>query len=163
MKPIIVADTGPLIALAKLHHLDLLPAIFDAVYVPQTVYDEATQDNYRNDADTIDKFIQSYTTVCQTINNPFSQNISTILDAGETQALALAKQLDCGVLMDERKGRQIANHYQIHAIGTLGVLLQAKKQGKIKAIKPLISELQNVGYRLSPKLIEYALTKASES
>jgi predicted nucleic acid-binding protein len=96
------------------------------------------------------------------IDTPFSRLLAAILDDGETQTLTLARQLDCGVLMDERRGRRVAHHYHIPVIGTLGVLLQAKKQGQLFAIKPLIEQLQASGYRFSQELLEYAVAAAGE-
>jgi hypothetical protein len=43
-RPVVVSDSGPLIALAGCGQLDLLVAVFDAVHVPQKVLDEATAD-----------------------------------------------------------------------------------------------------------------------
>ena len=37
---IAVADSGPMIALAKLNHLRLLPAMYERVVIPRAVYDE---------------------------------------------------------------------------------------------------------------------------
>ena len=44
MKPVIVADAGPLIALAKLQQLELLLKLFSAIYLPNAVLLEATRD-----------------------------------------------------------------------------------------------------------------------
>lgn len=162
MKPIIVADTGPLIALAKLHHLDLLNQLFEKIHIPRTVYQEATRNHQREDAGLIAKFSEKHINIWQDIHNPFSHHLTDLLDQGEIQALTLAQQLGCGVLMDERRGRQVAHHYHISVVGTLGLLLQAKNQKQLSTIKPLIEKLQIEGYRFSPELVEYTLTKAKE-
>lgn len=39
-RPVVVADSGPLIALAGCGQLDLLVAVFDTLHVPQKVLDE---------------------------------------------------------------------------------------------------------------------------
>jgi predicted nucleic acid-binding protein len=122
MMPIIVADTGPLIALAKLQQLDLLAKLFEKIHLPQTVYQEATRDLEREDARLIAAFV-GYCQLCPDIHNTFADNLLALLDKGETQALTLARELNCGVLIDERRGRQVAKHYQIPVVGTLGMLL----------------------------------------
>lgn len=38
---IAVTDTGPLLVLAKLHHLHLLPELYSTIQVPSSVYHEA--------------------------------------------------------------------------------------------------------------------------
>jgi len=52
------------------------------------------------------------------------------------------------------------SRFQVSPI--LGVLLFAKKNGKIKQIKPLLIQLQNVGLRINTKLIDEALKLAEE-
>ena len=56
MKPNIVVDTGPLIALAKLDQLSLLEQLFSSIHVPQTVLLEASYDHKRADACKIAEF-----------------------------------------------------------------------------------------------------------
>ena len=55
-------------------------------------------------------------------------------DAGETQAMLLYKELDADfLLIDDQRGRKVAKINQITTVGSLGVLLQAKKKGLIVA------------------------------
>ena len=96
------------------------------------------------------------------MENSFTQEISLILDAGEIQALALAKELDCGVLMDELRGRKVAQRYEIKTVGILGLLMQSKRQGLVKEVAPLIEELQAQNYRLSASLIKSVLERVEE-
>lgn len=60
MKSIIVADTSPLIALAKLQQLTLLNSEFSSVHVPLTVLSEATRDMQRPDARLIRDFASKH-------------------------------------------------------------------------------------------------------
>lgn len=164
MKEIIVSDASPLIALAKLNHLELLFAIFSEIHIPNTVYLEATQDRHRQDSQIIHNFIEGQASVIiheDQVNNDY-QAFKNILDEGESQALALATQLSCGILIDERLGRIIAKQEGIHVVGIMGVLLQAKSMKKITAVKPLIDKLQQENYRLSDRLIDFVLNKAGE-
>jgi hypothetical protein len=41
----VVADAGPLIALARITRVDLLPALYDEIIVPPTVYREITTEH----------------------------------------------------------------------------------------------------------------------
>lgn len=55
------------------------------------------------------------------------------------------------VILDDRLGRLLANHLGLNlkVIGTLGVLLIAKRKGLIKTISPEIDRLQErVGFRI---------------
>lgn len=89
--------------------------------------------------------------------------LSSHLDEGEAQALSLAHALHCGVLMDERRGRRTAIRQGVPLFGVLGVLLQAKRIGKIERIAPALEQMQANGYRVSQALIDAALKLAGES
>ena len=66
------------------------------------------------------------------------------------------------LLMDERKGRQIALSMGIQVTGTLGILLQAKKLGAVKDIKPFLDELINENIRIGATLYNSILEQAGE-
>ena len=168
MKKIIVTDASPLIALAKLDLLELLFISFTEVHLPQTVYAEATHDRYRQDSKLIHHFINNYNQQNQAIivhedqDNKAYAEYRNILDEGESQALALADELGCGLLIDERLGRKIARLHDIPVVGVMGVLLHAKSKGEIDAIRPLIEKLLKNNYRLSERVIELVLQRANE-
>jgi hypothetical protein len=163
MKPIIVADTSPLIALAKLEQLGLLTQEFSTVHVPHTVLNEATRDMQRPDAQAIQAFVSQHAQLHKDSNDAFCVQLRNTLDEGEVQALNLARQLQCAVLIDEQLGRQVAHSYQIPVVGVLGVLLKGKQSGTIEAIAPLLSALQAQNYRLSAALVEKVLQLAGEA
>ena len=159
---IIVADASPLIALAKLDRLDLLNSIFLSVHVPETVIIEVTVDQSRLDARLLREFLAEHSTSHVDVEDSFTQEISQILDAGEVQALALSRKLSCGVLMDELRGRKVAQRYDIKTVGVLGLLVQGKRQGLISEVLPLIEGLQRQNYRLSSSLVKSVLKLAGE-
>lgn len=160
----VVSDTGPLIALAKLNHLELLFYTFSEIYLPQVVFTEATCNQYRPDAQRITHFVKNNSKV--SVHNDLKQDefglFGVVLDEGEIQALALATEMRCGVLMDERLGRSIAKQHNIPVVGLMGVLLNAKSQDAIPTLKPLIETLLEENYRLSDKVIEIVLARAGE-
>ena len=159
---IIVANASPLIALAKLDRLELLNSLFSTLYVPLAVHFEVTCHQARPDAQLLKSFLDEHSVQHMDMENSFTQEISRILDAGEIQAFALAKELDCGVLMDELRGRKVAQRYEIKTVGILGLLMQSKRQGLVKEVAPLIEELQAQNYRLSASLIKSVLERVEE-
>jgi predicted nucleic acid-binding protein len=168
MKPlpgvrIIVADTGPLIALSRLNRLQLLAALFSKIHIPQVVLSEATVNTEYVEAEPILSFAMKHASVEKTIDNDFNRRLLATLDAGEAQAIVLARELRCGVLMDEKRGRQVAMRRNIPVVGVLGVLLQAKHEGYLEELKSMLLQLQNSGYRLSEELVERVLELAGES
>jgi predicted nucleic acid-binding protein len=65
-------------------------------------------------------------------------------------------------LIDERKGRKIAQVYNVNIIGTLGLLLKAKQQGLLERVKPDIELLQQSSTRISTELYQRVLGLAGE-
>ena len=163
MKPVVVSDAGPLIALAKLDLLRLLPELFSTVYVPEVVVKEATRQCERKDARDITVFARQFLNIRGDIDNAFCRSLRVLLDEGEVQALASAQELKCGVFMDEKRGRQVAIHHQIPVIGVIGLLIQAKQKQLIADVKTPLQALIRAEYRLSGDLLQRALNLAGES
>jgi predicted nucleic acid-binding protein len=66
-------------------------------------------------------------------------------------------------LIDERKGRKIAESYNIKIIGTLGLLLLAKQKGLLKSVKSCLELLQQSTIRIAPELYKITLQRAGEN
>lgn len=164
MTKIIVADTGPLIALAMTHVLPHMPIIFKKVIVPDQVFEEALINIDKPGARMILEAQQKKWILTQSVevSSTFSPLIE-LLDLGEAAALTLAKQLEVGVLMDERKGRKVATHLHVPVLGTAAVLIRAKQLQLVPEIKPLLEKLISHGYRFSTQLISEVLRHCNES
>jgi len=162
-RPVVVSDSGPLIALAGCGQLELLVAVFDALHVPQKVLDETTADRSRPGAADIAAFVQAHAQVHADRDDAVYAAAVGHLDEGEAQALSLAHALGCGVLMDERRGRQTATRQGVSLFGVLGVLLQAKRIGRLERVAPALERMQTNGYRISQVLIDEALRLAGET
>ena len=60
------------------------------------------------------------------------------LDAGESEAIVLAQQLNARyVLLDDGLARRKARLIGLHMTGTLGILLMARETGLIPAVRPI--------------------------
>ena len=69
--------------------------------------------------------------------------LATTLDPGEAEAIALALELSADlILLDERDGRQAAEHAGLRVTGVLGVLLRAKNDGQIERVRPEVEALR---------------------
>jgi predicted nucleic acid-binding protein len=85
------------------------------------------------------------------------------LGAGESQVLSWAHQHPSSeVILDDRAARNCAVSLGIPVRGTLGVILLAKKEGKVSSAAPIFEELRNAGLRISPAVLEAALRLAGE-
>lgn len=163
MRPVVVADAGPLIALAGCRHLMLLTEIFGTVHLPQTVLMETSGDLARPGARDIADFVQQHARVHPDRNDIIYTQAVVALDEGEAQAISLAHAQGCSLLMDERRGRAAARRLGLPLFGVLGVLVQARRQGQIPALAPLLQQLQTNGYRIAPALVAAALGAAGEA
>jgi len=157
---IIVADSSPLISLAILNQLNLLQELFDEVYIPKAVFEEVTATG-KPFSDILSNFSKPR---IKNVKNKIALSIlSHELDLGESEAIVLALENKIeDILMDEHKGRKIAIARGLHPIGTIGVLIQAKKKGLLKSIKPLIHELIKNNIYISQELYEYTLRLVNE-
>jgi predicted nucleic acid-binding protein len=161
-RPVVVSDSGPLIALAGCGQLGLLNAVFEVIHIPQVVLDETTADRSRRGAADIVAFVHAHAQVHPSRDDATYISMAAYLDSGEAQALSLANALGCGVLMDERRGRQAAARQGMRLFGVLGVLLQAKRIGEIEHLAPVLKLIQSNGYRVSKALIDETLKLADE-
>lgn len=70
--------------------------------------------------------------------------LSNELDLGEAEAVALAVEIQANqVLIDERRGRLVAARLNLRCTGILGILVEAKSQGLVAEVKPLLDALVN--------------------
>lgn len=157
---VVVADAGPLIALARLDALSLLAALFTKVWVTETVLAECMAGSERSES----KAIHDAIAVGHLQVRPVSGvQPAWGVDAGEASAIAAALELGAGVIMDDRAGRRLAARMGLPVIGALGVLLLAKRAGRVAEIRPLVQVLTDSGYYLTGAIVEQALTLAGES
>jgi hypothetical protein len=86
------------------------------------------------------------------------------LDPGEAEALAVALEFpSCVLLLDEVAARAVAESFGIRVVGTLGLLVRAKKDGRIPQVAPVLRRLMVEGrFRVSPALVHATLKRAGE-
>jgi len=154
---IVVADASPIIALARIDHLALLPRIFSRVILPIAVYSETQKRPTLPDAAAIRGAREQSVFLVHEEAIRVAEGLPAGLGEGEAAAISLASELGCGVFMDEKAGRAAARVRGIKAIGTIGVLSLARSRGLIPALQPLIVGLQDSGYYLASDLVETAL------
>ena len=98
------------------------------------------------------------------VSDPVPDSVSRWnLDPGEEAVLTLALgSTDCEVVLDDLAGRRCAEAHGIPLIGTLGLVILAKRIGRIAEARPVIEELRRAGLRASDDVIANALRRANE-
>lgn len=140
---IIVSDTSPINNLAAINQLHLLHQLYEKVLIPEAVFRELTDPNFpvagATEVQTFD-WIQTRSVSDRTL----VEALGNELDIGEAEAIALAVEIQADrVLIDERRGRLIANRLNLRSTGILGILVEAKSKGLIPEVKPLLNALIN--------------------
>lgn len=160
---IIVSDTSPINNLAAIHHLHLLHQLYGTVLIPEAVYRELTDPDFPvAGATEVQTFDWIQTRVVG--DRSLVAALSNELDLGEAEAIALAVELQADqVLVDERRGRLIANRLNLRYTGILGVLVEAKSQGLIAEVKPQLEALINeAGFWITEPLYNNVLKLVDE-
>jgi uncharacterized protein len=102
-----VVDTGPPIALARIRHLNLLQQVTGELIIPEAVSNELEgKGRQRPGAVEVERaeWIQ-----LRTMTNQASiSNLPSTIHAGERHAILLTQELGLGLLIDERRGRTVA-------------------------------------------------------
>ncbi len=162
MNNIIISDTGPLIAFAKTEQLFILEELFEQVIIPKSVYNELRLDDNYKESNALNQAITNKWLKVVTPHKKPSKLLLNILDLGESEAITIAKEMKVPLLIDEQKGRKVAQKENLEIIGSIGILLIAKRKGILRNIKNSIKEMQNTGYRFSKNLYNKALSLTNE-
>lgn len=166
---IAVCNSTPLIHLASIGQLALLPRLFDRVYCTEQVFKEtAIRGGDRADAQSVRMAVfQEWLEVTPVPERLHSLYILLCmgLDAGEASTIALALEMKPdALLIDERSARIKAQSLELGAIltGTIGVLARAKKTGLIPELKPLMNALLKSNFWIREELYRRVLEDAGE-
>ena len=152
---IIVSDTSPLTALLTIGEEEILQRLFGEVVIPKAVLNELLLNH---------SILPDWLITKAVTDEKEVRRFAILLDAGEAEAIELAKELHADrLLMDERKGRRIAIQEGIPVIGLLGVIILAKKKGLIPSVGILLGRLESeAGFYLSSDLKAEALRTIGE-
>ena len=157
----VISNNSPLVGLFGLNLLSLLRDLYTEVWIPRKVEKEFLKKDpiVRREALENAPWIKTVD-----LTDPQTAAVYVELDEGEAEALALAAEHDARlILLDEKVGRQTAEKVGLTVKGIVGVLLEAKEEGLIDVIKPLLIRLQDNGIHRSESLINNALQDAGEA
>ena len=161
MPEIVISNTSPIFYLHRLRLLDLLQKLYQEIIVPKAVVAELEAGRRQGeDVPAVD----SYEWIkIRAIRSPQIMGLSTDFGPGETEVIALAlEESDSLVIIDEKLARRIARLRGLRVTGTAGVLLKAKQEGHILAVKPFLDRLQEIHFHLSDNVRTLILSTAEE-
>jgi len=159
----VVSNASPLINLARIGQLALLPRLFGRLLLPQAVWQEVVEDGRgQPGAEEIRRAV--WIERAAVSNQPLIHSLRQDFDAGEAEAIVLAIEIQADwLLMDERLGRETAQYFGLRYVGLVGILSAAKQRGDLKALRPLLDRLRDVaGFRVSSALYQQVLRDAGE-
>lgn len=156
-----VIDAAPLIFLTEVGQLSFLKLISEEVIVPTAVVEEIQR--YGETDVTVRALAETDWLVV--VDNPSIPEIIQVrsLDAGEEAALSWA-YFNPGTLVitDDLAARRLAIALGMPLLGTVGLVILAKQQGEIAAVRPVLEQLRSVGLYLSDRFFQQALAIAGE-
>jgi predicted nucleic acid-binding protein len=153
----VVSDTSPLCYLLLIDLVDLLPALYGQVVIPQVVCRELIDPKspaiVRSWIMQPPGWLEIHSFTVQ-VDSELSK-----LDLGECEAIGLAEQLNASlILLDEREARQIAQKRGLQIIGLLGILGIAANR-KLTNFADAIEQLQKTNFYISSQLIQSLLKR----
>jgi predicted nucleic acid-binding protein len=153
---IVVSDTSPLNYLVLIEAIEILPRLFLEVHAPTQVVmelnNQRTPEVVRRWAQTPPKWLH--------VSTPLTTLPSLVgLDLGEAQAISLAQELGAkAVLIDERKGRRVAQQRGLDAVGTLTVLEFAAERNLLQ-LRTTLESLRRTTFYITDDYIDAALAR----
>ena len=155
---IVVSDTTPIISLLKINRLELLKTLFGRVIMPEAVYEELTSNVFfSSEAEAVNGsvFLEMKQVSDKRAVKIFRNVVG--IDKGESEAIALAEELGADlILIDERRGRRVAEQMGIALTGTIGVLLRAFDEKLLSGseVQACVDGLVRHDIRLNDSLLE---------
>jgi predicted nucleic acid-binding protein len=158
----VVSNTTPVSNLIRIQQLPLLGRVFGRVAVPVQVAEELDRGKHVlgpwRDAPGAEHLV-----VEAPLDGPFLRQLLLLLDAGEAGAIALAVERGAFLLMDERAGRNVAAAHRLGFLGTLGILVEAKRHGYLAEVRPSIDALEREGFWVGAALRARVLRETGEA
>ena len=148
---IIISDTSCLILLYKIDELGLLKALSEKVYITKIIEKE------------FGTSLPAWIKIKSPCDNHYQQILEMELDKGEASAIALSLEIDNAILIiDDYKGRRVAEKLSLKYSGTFGLILRSKQEGIVSSIRPILNKIAKTNFHFSDNLFETILKEADE-
>ncbi len=158
---VLIVNTSPLIHLAEAGRLELLQVAAPEIRVPAPV---AAEIRAYGEADVTARALAEQAWLREVAAPPTPPAIlAWDLGPGESSVLAAAHNAPgCGVVIDDLAARRCAEALAIPLRGTLGLVLAAKRAGRITSARLVLEHLRDVGMYLSDTVLDRVLRQVGE-
>ena len=156
----VVADSSPLIVLAKIGCFNLLPKRYSSVYVSEQVYDEVVVSGVGLEG--ASEVAEAGWIEVRAIEKP--DELATAqrrfgMGLGELATIILAKEIGAPlVLMDDTRGRRIALSEGLEVRGTLGIVELLYRRGELPDLRSAFEQMLRAQAYLDRDLLNRRLT-----
>ena len=158
----VISDTTPVQYLYQAGCLDLLPKLYGSITVPEGVAAELAL-GHAQGVPLPDLELLDWVRVRAAPHLDILP-LAADLGRGEREVLSLAAgRKGVLALLDDGLARNFAKHLGISFTGTLGLLLKAKSAGHLAAVRPIVDQLQILGFWLDPTTRSTLLRMANEA
>jgi predicted nucleic acid-binding protein len=160
-----VANSSVLIALSTIGQLELLSRRFpEGVLVPQAVWREVVETG-KGQPGSEEVASASWVVVREARDKALVSLLRRELDEGEAEAIALAREEQVSaVLLDEKDARRVARRLKLQVLGTVGLLIWARRVGAIASLREQLDTLWTIGrFHLSQSVYAEALRTVGET
>jgi predicted nucleic acid-binding protein len=156
-----IVNASPLVFLAREDLLEMLPQGGFDVLVPEAVIEEIRAHGLA-DPTVVAIGRVGWLAAVPAISIP-TEVARWNLGPGESAVLALARaEPGAIVVIDDQGARRCARSLEIPLIGTLGLVLRAKREGRIPEARPVVERLRGSGMYLSDQVIKESLALVGE-
>jgi predicted nucleic acid-binding protein len=161
---VVIADAGPLIALSRVHQLDLLHSLFGAVAITEQIRSEALDGGHFPGQDAIAAALQAGWLRSHVIDLTDWRAHVPGVDEGEASAMRLAAQYAAPLLIiDDRAGRAEARARNFAVMGVAAVVGLARRQGLVALAAPILDAMRANGYYIGVDVIAAVLSSVGEA
>lgn len=156
---IVVSNSSPLIALAKIDAFDLLRRLYGNLVIPSVVYEEvvAAGAGLAGSLETA----QAEWIEVRNIRNPASFVAAQIqfgLGAGELSTMILGREISADLLiLDDLGARKLARREGFRVQGSIAVLEASFRKGHLKDLRKAYEKLLRSGIYLDRQLLTASL------
>jgi len=146
-----VLNASPIILFGRIDRLDLIDRLAPRLMIPDAVIDEIRGGRSED--------------VSARIGLDFAEPYRAAhwdLGRGETQVITQALDAAAWAVLDDLAARRCAATYNIPVIGSIGILLRAKRKGILENVAPWMMKLKAAGMYVDEMLIQKVLADVGE-